>query len=256
MLAKVILPLIILTLSSQVFAWGKTGHRIVAEYSKTMLTPKTFEKVKVILGHESMNEASLWPDRIKSDALLRKKYSHLHYISFKKSTKLKNKKLQKKEHVISALIKFEATLRSLKSSAEDKKIALRFIIHLMGDLHQPLHVGYLKDKGGNNVNLKWFGERTNLHRVWDEHIIDMEDLSFTEYTQKLISQDPKLIEKYTSGDYLSWAQESRDYLKSIYTFKSAKYWEYEYSYKHLKIVEQRLTQAGVRLAMVLNRALK
>lgn len=253
MRVKILLFILMTTMSTQAFSWGKTGHRIVAEYSKIHLTPTTLKKIESILGFESMSEASLWPDRIKSDTKMKKKYSHLHYISFKKSLNLKNKNLQSKDHIISALINFEKILGNAKSSLEDKKVALRFIIHLVGDLHQPLHVGYLKDKGGNDVELKWFGEKTNLHRVWDEHLIDMEKLSYTEYTSKLKVQDPRLVQSYSKGDYLAWAQESRDYLDEVYKFKISKYWEYEYSYQHLQKVDEKLTQAGVRLALVLNR---
>ena len=242
--------------SPQCFSWGKTGHRIVAELATHHLTKTTQMKVADILGFESMNEAGLWPDRIKSDSKLRSKYSHLHYISFVKNKKLTDQKLQKQEHIISALKSFEETLANKKATLEEKRIALRFLIHLIGDLHQPLHVGYTKDKGGNSINLKWFGEPTNLHRVWDEHLIDMEELSFTEYVTKLQNQDQKVLKGYMKGDYLTWAQESRDYLKSVYDYSTKMYWEYNYSYTHLKMVDQRLAQAGLRLAYILNKTLK
>lgn len=256
MLVKFIVFIITTLFSVNSFSWGKTGHRVVAELSTHFLSEKAQKEVKGILGFESMSEASLWPDRIKSDPKLRTKYSHLHYISFEKKTNLEDKKLQSQKHIISALKDFEKVLGTKKSSKEDKRIALRFLIHLMGDLHQPLHVGYRSDKGGNSVNLKWFGEKTNLHRVWDEHLIDMEKLSYTEYVTKLLLQDKTKLKSYKSGNYLSWAKESRSYLSSLYSYKSGKYWEYEYSYKNLSLVDKRLSQAGIRLAYILNNVFK
>ena len=256
MSAKSIFLTLTFFIASDAFSWGKTGHRIVAHFAERQMSETTKNKVKKILGFESVEEASLWPDRIKSVASHRKKYSHKHYISFEKKKTLSDKKLLSKDNIISALESFEKDLGSNKSSPDQKKVALRFIIHLIGDLHQPLHVGYNKDKGGNSVGLKWFGEPTNLHRVWDEHLIDMEELSYTEYVTKLLNNDPKVLKSYNSGTYLSWAQESRDYLSKTYNFKNSKYWEYDYSYKHLSMMEQRLSQAGVRLASTLSRILK
>lgn len=256
MLAKVISLTMFFLFSTSALGWGKTGHRIVAHLASKHLDVSTLKSVKSILGYETIEEASLWPDRIKSEARYRELYSHKHYVSFPKEDKLDNKKLLRKDHILSSLEKFERTLKDKKAKREDKQIALRFIIHLVGDLHQPLHVGYVKDMGGNSISLKWFGEATNLHRVWDENLIDMEELSYTEYVRKLSHQSPDKLKSYQSGNYLSWAKESRDYLPKTYNYSQGKFWEYEYSYKHLGYLEKRLAQAGMRLAYILNRSLK
>lgn len=242
--------------SQYVLSWGKTGHRVVGELAYQKLSAKVQKKVKAILGFESMAEASLWPDRIKSDPKLRRKYSKMHYLSVPKKKKWKNISYDKKDNILKSLAMFEKELKSKKTSPGDQKIALRFLIHLMGDLHQPLHLGFKKDEGGNKIKLKWFGKKTNFHAVWDEHLIDMEKLSYTEYTKKLSLQNPKVLAKYRNGNYLSWAKESRELLSDIYNFKQSKFWEYSYSYHHLKTVDKRLTQAGIRLAWILETIFK
>ena len=245
-----------MTTSDHSYAWGKTGHRIVAELAKQKISTKTHKKIKKILGFESMEEASLWPDRIKSDSKLRRKYSKMHYLSIPKKKKLKKNMTSEGSNILTALKGFEKVLRSREKPLKEKRIALRFLIHLMGDLHQPLHIGYRKDAGGNNISLKWFDDKTNLHAIWDEKLIEMEKLSYTEYVKKLIAQDPKKLESYRSGNYFSWAQESRSLLPLVYDFKQHKFWEYSYSYRYLETVDKRLSQAGLRLALVLESIFK
>jgi hypothetical protein len=234
------------------FAWGKIGHRTVGELASLHLTKNSKKQVAKILGDESMAEASVWPDRIKSDQKMRKLYSHLHYLSFNKNESF-SKNSANKENILTAIKTFTKILKTTKSPNSEKIIALRFLIHLIGDLHQPLHIGYPEDLGGNSIKVNWFGNKTDLHHIWDDEIIKLEELSYTEYTKKLNILSVDTIKTWQSTKPLTWARESRIYMPKTYDFKEKKYWEFEYSYKHLEFLNTRLKQAGIRLAGHLNK---
>lgn len=247
---------IIMLVPSICFGWGKTGHRVVGELASLHLTDLAKLQVKDLLKHESLATASVWPDRIKSDAKMRKKYSHLHYLNANKGKTVQERDKKKQGDILSAIEDFSKTLKDPKKPKKERVIALRFLVHLIGDLHQPLHTGYASDHGGNKVKVTWFGEKTNLHMVWDEKLINLEELSFTEYTKKLNYASKEQIKEWQSSKPLVWAQESRAYVEKAYEYKEAKYWEYNYSYQHLDFLNERLQRAGIRLAGHLNNLLK
>jgi hypothetical protein len=125
-------------------------------------------------------------------------------------------------------------------------------VHFLADLHQPLHVGLEEDRGGNMIKVKWFKTDTNLHTVWDEEIIDFEKLSFTEYSTYLNHFSKEEKKEWEKGQYVDWAKESQDLRPKVYDMPENKSLSYEYGYKTKPIVEQRLKQGGLRLALVLN----
>jgi hypothetical protein len=128
---------------------------------------------------------------------------------------------------------------------------LKFLVHLVGDIHQPLHVGCCDDQGGNKVQVKWFGGNSNLHRVWDSDMIDGTRLSYTELAQSLGTPDAATIKKLQSGTVRDWANESMSHRDRVYNVGKGNL-GYEYSYKNMPLVKERLLAAGVRLAGVLN----
>ena len=170
---------------------------------------------------------------------------------------------------LEALDRFTATLQDPNASRADKQLALRFVVHLVGDLHQPLHVGKCCDKGGNDVKVKWFGKPTNLHAVWDSALVDDEQLSFTELAAKLerhisnrgrhrmVGHQPARLdqrERRDPRDALSAAGEAKPQRRRGKKRKAPPLPElsYAYVYKFTPVMERRLSQAGVRLAAYLN----
>ncbi len=232
-----------------VYSYGKTGHRIVGELAQRHLSNKAKLAVERILGKEKLAHASLWADEIKSDRNF--DYAKLyHRMNVPKDSDLR--KIQIEKHsIIWALVNFENILRSPETTQNEKKDALRFILHFLGDLHQPLHIGYSEDKGGNEINVKWFSKNLNLHQVWDEGLIDFEQLSYSEYSDKLDVLDKKEMEKVQSGTYLDWAIEANSYLPMVYDFKN-KEMGYEYHYKVKDSLYLLLQNSGMRLAFTLN----
>lgn len=241
----------VLVISPKAFSWGKTGHRVVAEIAERNLDPAAKKGIKDLLGVDTLARVANFPDEIRSD----RTYDYTgawHYTSIPTGKTYFDQKRNKEGDIIEALFRMEETLRDPKKSKEDKAFALKFLVHLMGDVHQPLHVGMAEDRGGNTVRVKWFKTESNLHTIWDESIIDFQQLSYTEYSTFLnhyTKDDKKEIAK---GTFLDWAKESQEYRSVVYETGASENLSYEYQFKAKPVVEERLRKAGLRLATVLN----
>ena len=136
-------------------------------------------------------------------------------------------------------------------SLDEKAFYLRYLVHLIGDIHQPLHVGRGQDRGGNDIKVKWFGDDSNLHRVWDTNMIENYQMSYTELTAHLLSNYSANDIKLLSED--EWVNESQNKVKIIYNnVNNGDYLGYDYIYDNFDIVKQQLFTAGYRLAGTLN----
>ncbi|TWD09789.1 S1/P1 nuclease [Sphingobium sp. AEW010] len=152
---------------------------------------------------------------------------------------------------MTALTKFTATLRDPKAPVEDKRLALRFIVHIIGDLHQPLHAGGGNDRGGNDFKVTWFGKSTNLHSVWDSAMIEQRSLSYSEYAGWLSrSIMPRQVIAWNDANPATWTRESIALRKTIYPSEPGLSWDY--AYQHRVELDDRLKQSGVRIAAYLN----
>src|SRR3954469_21776419 len=204
-------------LPSPALAWGKTGHRVVAAIADTQLSGLARAHIKEILGGaESLDEAANWPDEMRSDPapFWQKTATPWHYVTLNGIT---YDHAPPQGDALEALAHFRSVLQDPKASLADKQLALRFIVHLVGDLHQPLHVGKCCDKGGNDVKVTWFGKPTNLHAVWDSALVDDEQLSFTELAAKLERHisDRQVIDWWDINPR-DWVSESAEYRDTLY----------------------------------------
>jgi len=253
---------------SPALAWGKTGHRVVAAIADTQLSGLARAHIREILnGGESLDEAANWPDEMRSapDAFWQKTATPWHYVTLDGIT---YDHAPPQGDALEALARFTKTLKDPSASQADKQLALRFIVHLVGDLHQPLHVGKCCDKGGNDVKVTFFGKPTNLHAVWDSALVDDEQLSFTELAAKLERHigDRDVIAWWDINPR-DWISESAQYRDTLYPTAADKPRApadkkskapavpdlgYSYVYRFTPLMEQRLSQAGVRLAAYLN----
>ncbi|MBL4680263.1 MAG: hypothetical protein JKY88_06010 [Pseudomonadales bacterium] len=146
---------------------------------------------------------------------------------------------------------FQKILLGKKASQSEKQLALRFTIHLIGDLHQPLHAGNGTDRGGNDRKIKFFWDDSNLHRVWDSGMIDQKKLSYTEWTSWLNEKiTPSNITDWQQTDPRVWIRESANIRDRIYPDSDSI--SYGYLYENIPILKQRLQQAGIRIAAYLN----
>ena len=246
--------LVIYTLfSSFILGWGKTGHRIVGKVAETYLTKNAKTQIKKLMGHHDLSRMSNWADEIKSDPNW-DIANDWHWCTIPDGESYKTDKYSGK--AVEKVNEFISVLKNKKSKKENKQIALKFLVHLIGDLHQPMHVGNGKDRGGNDIQLKWFNTPTNLHRIWDSDLINLQELSYSEYSDYLLlNEDRGKIRKWQGDDVLTYIHESRDLRNQCYDF-SAENLKWEYFYKHKELLEKRLLQGGVRLSGELNRIFK
>ena len=271
----IILSFFIISLPKS-WAWGPKGHRIVGTIAQNNLESKAKKLVDDLLPLENLAMVSVWADDLKSDP----KFDHLrtwHYATWK---------LDQKEPIPSDedgrliwAIEHNINILKDKNAEKNKKTdALKWLVHLVGDLHMPLHVGTQNDKGGGNCTVYFHGNKTNLHHLWDHDLIEFTGLSFTEFVDFLNPNLAKIKdETYHEKSLLTWANESRSINQNIYpdvvgekkfningvraycklssknlSQNQLPALSYEYSYQYLSIAKERLALAGKRLALILN----
>lgn len=240
-----------------VTAWGygPTGHRVVARIAEKHLSPEAKAGVESILGKESLVDVSVWADFIKSDPNW-KHANPWHYINFPDGSDYASSKKNPEGDAYVKTKEFIEVLRDGDATREEKAIALKFIVHLVGDLHQPLHVGREKDRGGNDVDAEWFGHDTNAHRIWDSELIDSADYSFSEYADSIDQRIDVEIEQGPEPDLDLWVKESAALRKAAYDVPGPGFGgTYRYIFDNRALVEQRLKAGGLRLALLLEYAL-
>jgi len=231
-------------------AWGKTGHRAIAAVADPHLSGLARAHIREIIGIESLDEAATWPDEMRSDPspFWQKTASPWHYVTV---GGFAYDRPPPEGDAVTALSRFNAILRDPATSKKDRQLALRFVVHIVGDLHQPLHVGKGDDRGGNDVKVTWFGKSTNLHAVWDSALVDDQQLSFSELADRLRrhTSSRDVIDWWVSNPIV-WIAESAQIRDRIYP--AGPELSYDYVYQHTPIANRRLQLAGIRLAAYLN----
>jgi nuclease S1 len=255
---KMILRLLIVMLSLGLTAlpasaWGKTGHRVTGAIATPYLSFEAQTAIADILGVEDLAEASTWPDFMRSNSTeyWRRTANPWHYVTVPEGETYTLDAAPEWGDAYTALNEFNATLRDPTASQEDKALALRFAIHIIGDLHQPLHAGNGLDRGGNTYTVTFFDKMTNLHAVWDSDLIDHEELSYTELSDWLartISAED--YQSWADTDPATWITESAAIRDTIYPEDRDLRWGYVYD--HRATYRTRLKQAGIRMAVYLN----
>ena len=250
---NIVIFFLLIVISPSALSFGQTGHRITGAIAELNINPATRHEIDKILGNQSLAEASTYVDEMKSDPakFWQKTASSYHYMTIPNGKSYKQVGAPAQGDAITALNHFTKVVKDKTSSIKDKRIALYFIIHIIGDLHQPLHVGRGDDRGGNDIKVKFFRKSSNLHRIWDSEMIDSKQLSYTEWTDWLNRQITANNKKaWHTIDPLVWANESKKIREQIYPDK--KQIGYRYNYDHLPIVKKRLKQAGIRMAAYLD----
>jgi S1/P1 Nuclease len=239
---------------TQSFGWGATGHRAIGLIAENHLSGKAKKKLKKLLGTESLAIVSTWMDEIRSDSTY--DYTHdWHWVTIETGKTYEDSPKNPDGDVIMTLERLIAELKTHKLDKKKEMEYIKMIVHLIGDIHQPLHVGCCNDKGGNDVKVKWFRSETNLHSVWDSNIIDDTKLSYTEIAQALGEPAKEILVQWQKASVREWAKESMTYRKQVYATGDGNL-GHKYSYKNLDTVKHRLLQAGIRLAGVLNQIYK
>ncbi|WP_248722613.1 S1/P1 nuclease [Seonamhaeicola sp. ML3] len=234
------------------YDWGSTGHRVVGEIASKHLKTRAKRAIKKLLKKESLALVSTFADEIKSDPRFNEFYTW-HFINMPMDETYDPSKRHPDGDLVSGIETCIKVIKSETSPNEDKAFYLRMLIHLIGDLHQPLHIGLKEDRGGNDFNVQWFYKDSNLHRVWDTEMIDTYGMTYTELANNAGFKSKKDIKKLQKGSIIDWVNETHELTKEVYN--SAKFGDnlrYNYSYLHFKKVRSQLYIAGIRLAKVLN----
>ena len=255
-LIRVILISLLVYIPVQTFAWAQLGHRIVGEIADTYLKSKTRKEIKKILGNESVAMASNWADFIKSDPAY-KYLDNWHYFNLPANLDQNNFFSYLNQDTTTnayTRIKFLTAELKNKTLPQDKKVMyLRLLIHLAGDIHQPLHTGRKEDLGGNTIKLTWFGQQTNLHRVWDGDLIESQELSYTEYTKWINFPTEEQRRTLQREDVSEWVYDSYKIAQNIYAVTKPDYkLGYRYIYDHIHTANEQLLKGGIHLAGLLN----
>lgn len=247
-----------LVVTTPAHAWGKIGHRVAAEIADQHLSGQARAAITLILGEESLAESATWPDFMRSSdaSFWRREAGPLHYVTVPAGKTYAQVGAPPEGDAVTGLARFRAILVDPDTSVAQRQLALRFIVHIIGDLHQPLHCGNGTDRGGNDFGVTWKGRATNLHFVWDTGLVEEEALSYSEMTQWLTRHiAAEQVLSWWEKDPLVWIAESAEIRDTIYPDaddETARNLSWNYVFTHRATMRQRLSQAGVRTAAYLN----
>ncbi len=266
-ISKLVRPVtaILLTLVFASFAggWGRDGHAIVASIAWRELSPEAREEIKKLIGDSSLPEVASWADVVRRDPAYEWS-APMHYVNMPiDATSYVHKRDCPPEGcVVSAVDQFAAVLKDRGASPQERGEALMFVVHFVGDMHQPLHGGREEDRGGNSIEITFFDEPTNLHRIWDSGILNASSgEAWPERADRLYDAIDEMdrvawLADTAEANWLDnsgrWAFESHN-LAEKYAYKITNNTTVgaDYVTETAPIAELRLKQAGIRLAAVL-----
>jgi hypothetical protein len=240
--------------ASPALAWGQTGHRVTGAIAEHYLSGVARANVELLLGTETLAQAATWPDDMRSDPAeyWQKTANPFHFVTVPAGRTYAETGAPPEGDAVTALARFAQVLRDPNASREDKRLALRFTIHIIGDLHQPLHAGRPGDRGGNDVKVTLFNQPTNLHSVWDSGLIDARQLSHSELADWLTGAiTPEQVVAWSDPRPETWIAESVALRETLYPTDPKL--SYAYAYRHGAELDGRLSRAGVRIAAYLNK---
>lgn len=263
--------ILVLFLTAQLFGWAPEGHAIIADIASSRLSPVARKNVRLLLGEGSMAAVSNWADDIRKD---RPETFGWHFVDIPKDAPGFSKERDcyrpqdkgpaaQSDHdncVVARIELFKKVLADENAPAKARAEALKFLVHFVGDIHQPLH-GIDEARGGNDIKVVAFGSDQcgnypcNLHAVWDYSLIEHAGYSEQEYVQRLNRLiRSRHLDRNAGGEPADWANEShaaaRQILDQHVTSIDQAYWQ-----ANINLVDERLALAGLRLAGLLNKAL-
>ena len=231
--------------------WGSTAHRAMSEVASLYLTENANNKINEILDGETIVTVSTYADDIKSDSRY-DRYYNWHFINMELDENYEDTVPSEKGDLFIAINRCLDILESDSATDSERSFYLKLLIHFIGDLHQPMHIGRYEDRGGNRIYVKWFGRNSNLHRVWDSDMINGYNMSYSELAENLPTPE-KLEIEFERDDLIDWVNEVHSYTRKIYNDVSVNdNLGYEYQYENFQTVRDLLLIGGLRLASVLN----
>ncbi len=253
--------------TSQIWAWGREGHRLTALVAEHYLTPEAKAAIAELLHGESMEDISSWADDYRTG---HPETAAWHYVDIpgnqaefdrnRDCPASPDAKSPWRDCVTDRIMYFEGRLGDTTLPPEERAIALKFVVHLIGDVHQPFHA-IADERGGNGIIVNFLGSqqcgtyKCNLHGVWDESILEHEGLSEKKFTDHLIEEiNAHHWERMNGGAPVTWANISHHYAVQALAPNGALLTR-DYVAEETKVVDAELALGGLRLARVLNRIL-
>ena len=240
-------------------AWGVTGHRVVAEIAENHLTNRAKRKLKKLIGKQKLAYWANWSDNVRNSPEW-KNTSIWHYVNIPpqetKEQFIEQLKNNNKPNIYTAIQNVKGVIVDKNTPDVDKEIYLRFLVHFLGDMMQPMHTGREEDLGGNLIKIQFFKKDTNLHSLWDSGLIDNTKYSYTEYARVLDVKSKEEIKQIQSGSLEDWFYESHQAANQLYaSVKPGENYSYDYQQQYNALLERQLLHAGLRLAKILNEVL-
>lgn len=247
----------LLAVSVNGYSWGQKGHDVTCAIARKHLTKKAQKQIGEILDGKSIVYWANWMDNA-SHTPQYKHTSTWHYKNIDADETYENAELNDKGDVIRAVNEQVAALKSGKLSKEEKALSLKFLVHLMGDMHCPMHMGHKSDRGGNRWQLTYFGKGTNLHSIWDSGVIESaHKWTYSEWVEQIDTNSKEIDAQMAQGTPESWGKETYEICKKIYdTTPVGSKLSYDYVSEWTETIETQLLRAGLRLARVLNEIFK
>ena len=256
--------ILLLTAPAQAFAWGREGHIIVAEIAEQYLEPATARQVRELLRIENdttLPDVANWVDDIRTQ---RRNTAVWHFVDIPVEARTYSaaRDCPRRTCIVAEIEKFERELGDRRADPETRLEALKFLVHFIGDLHQPLHAADDHDRGGNRIRVRFMGHATNLHAVWDTGILapavtQGDERGYALRLSKSIRDRDRL--QWQRGTIEDWANDSHAVARQIiYGTLPHEPGALPGSYDRaaLPVVNAQLEKAGVRLAAVIDSVLK
>jgi nuclease S1 len=247
--------------AASAFGWGGDGHRIVALIASGRLTPGARAMVAELIAEAGSGEATLpdianWADRVR-----RMPGWHFsapwHYVNLPRGENVTfdfARDCSDEGCIVSAIDRCREVLEGGATADFDEPMALMFLVHFVGDIHQPLHCGYGEDLGGNRIHVTFFGRRTNLHSVWDSGMLSRGEIPWRDRAARLEAELTSAeADEWDTTDPVVWVNESYQ-AAVVYAYDASPEASLGQDYLDmcLPVAEEQLLKAGVRLAAILN----
>ncbi len=238
------------------YGWGQKGHDTVALIAQEHLTPTARLKAEELFGGKSIVYYSNWLD----NASHTQEYEYSlpwHYKNVDADETYRSARIAPEGDIVTAVTQQIEILACDTVSHDKKALALKMVVHFLGDIHQPMHLGHRSDLGGNRVPVKFFGQKSNLHKVWDSRILEAgHSWSHTEWQREIDRLSPEEEQQILSKvNAHEWANETYDLVKQIYKETPAETnISFDYISRWTPAIELQLLRGGIRLADVLNYA--
>lgn len=237
----------------QAAAWSQKGHDTVAYIAECHFTPATADSVAYILDGKSPVYWANWLDNASHTP----PYAYTktwHYKNIDEGVAYEDAPLNPNGDVVKAIREQIAILADSVSTKGQKELAMKILIHCVGDMHQPMHMGHLSDLGGNRTKVRYFDRDTNLHSIWDGSLMNSGHAwTYTEWQHQLDRLPAEQEAAETAGNVDDWARQTYDIATRVYDYfpQGAKV-SYNEIAAWTPTIEQQLLRGGLRLARILN----